>query len=229
MVNFMVDIETLSVKSNAVILTIGCIPFNTDGTHVVEKDYYFYERVDLSSYNDKKDYHMDFSTLLWWLKQDSEPRSEAFINGPRYPIEKVLIDFSMWIIQICDYCRDDKINMWSHGKDFDCVILENAFDTCELVCPWKFWDTRDTRTIYSLANISIKNIDMPTGYKAHNAIGDCLKQIEGIRQSYIVINNIKNSIKNNKTIVIDKEIIYETKKRRKSTRISNSDNKRLKK
>ncbi len=47
MVNFMVDIETLSVKSNAIILTIVCIPFNSSGTHMVEKDYYFYERVEL--------------------------------------------------------------------------------------------------------------------------------------------------------------------------------------
>ena len=214
MVNFMVDIETLSVKSNAIILTIGCIPFNSNGTHMVEKDYYFYERVDLCSYNDKQDFHIDFSTLLWWLKQDSSPRSEAFINGPRYTIRKVLIDFAKWIIQTCEYCSDDKINMWSHGKDFDCVILENAFNTCNVKCPWKFWDTRDTRTIYSLANISMNNINIPDGYKAHNAIGDCLKQIEGIRQSYIAINNITDKC-------IDNKCNYKStsKKRRKSKRI----------
>lgn len=200
MVNFMVDLETLSTEPNAIILTIGCVPFGSDGSHIVTEDMYFYNRVELSSYNDIIDkFHMDFNTLLWWLEQDNEPLSEAFKNGPRKPIAQAIADFALWIIQICKYCQDSKITMWSHGKDFDCVILQSAFKVFGIPCPWSYWDTRDTRTIYALTRVDLRNIQMPDGFKAHNAIGDCLKQIEGIRQSFMVINNINDKNSNNQS------------------------------
>ncbi len=193
MVNFMVDLETLSTDSNAIILTIGCIPFGSDGSCIVDEEYYFYNRVDLSSYNDRPEFHIDYNTLLWWLEQDPKPRSEAFLAEPRKSIEQVMIDFVIWIKQICNHLNDTRVNMWSHGKDFDCVILQNAFKFFDIPCPWKFWDTRDTRTIYSLADVDMRNIIVPDEYKAHNAIGDCLKQIEGIKQAFNIINNIRSN------------------------------------
>ena len=81
---------------------------------------------------------MDFNTLLWWLKQDSEPQAEAFLTGLRKPIEQVIGDFALWIIQVCRYRCDKNIIMWSHGKDFDCVILQNAFKIWGIECPWKY-------------------------------------------------------------------------------------------
>lgn len=191
MVNIMVDIETLSTDSNAVILTIGAIPFSSDGIISVDEDMYFYRRVNLQSYNKYKnnEFNFNYETLLWWLKQDQKIRDEAFSNRPRYDIEIVMKDFIDYLATIRKYLNDDKIHIWSHGKDFDVVILQNAFKVCKLECPWKFWDTRDTRTIYALANIDMKNIG---GFECHNAIGDCLKQIEGIKQSYTIINNFSN-------------------------------------
>lgn len=184
----MVDIETLSTDSNAVVLTIGAIPFLSDGTIAVDKDMYFYERVNLSSYNKyvNNEFSFNYETLLWWLKQKEEIRNDTFLNGPRYNIEVVMQDFSNYLMIIKAYFKVDKINIWSHGKDFDVVILQNAFKVCKLECPWKFWDTRDTRTIYALANIDLKNIG---GFNDHDAIEDCLKQIEGIKQSYKIINS----------------------------------------
>ena len=192
MVNFMVDLETMSTASNAVILTIGCIPFGSDGSLIVEEDMFFYNRIDLSSYNNRPEFHSDFNTLLWWLQQEKEPLDEAFLAGPRKPIDRAMMDFDIWLAQICSYLNDKKITMWSHGKDFDCVVLDNAFKACHLECPWKYFDTRDTRTIYSLAGVDMRNVQIPEGYKAHNAIGDCLKQIEGIKQSFQIINNVRN-------------------------------------
>lgn len=226
MVNFMVDLETLSTESNALILTIGCVPFGLDGSLIVDKDLYFYNRVELSSYNEiMDDFHMDFNTLLWWLDQEAEPLSEAFKTGPRKPIEDVMASFALWIIQICNYCRSTEIAMWSHGKDFDCVVLQNAFKVFGIPCPWKYWDTRDTRTIYSLAGVDTRNIKMPEGFKSHNAIGDCLKQIEGIRQSFNIINNIRNQ---NSEPVLDKDPDNSEpceKRKRRSERLNKKDKK----
>lgn len=192
MVHIMVDLETLSTDSNAIILTIGAIPFGPDGTHIVDKGCYFYERVNLYSYNRFKnnEFHLNWGTLIWWLEQDPEPLRDAFLAEPRYPIWTVMQDFLNWINIICKSFGDMKVNIWSHGKDFDVVVLQNAFKICNVDCPWDYWDTRDTRTIYALAGVETMNISMPPGFKAHDAIGDCLKQIEGIRLAYNRINGL---------------------------------------
>ena len=202
----MVDLETLGTDSNAIILTIGAIPFAPDGTHLVEPESYFYEKVNLNSYNEYKnnEFSIDWGTLIWWLKQDSEPLREAFLDTPRYPIWDVMQDFVNWINIICDMCGDHNVNIWSHGKDFDVVLLENAFKICNIDCPWDYVDTRDTRTLYALAGVDMNCVGIPGGYKAHNAIGDCLKQIEGIRLSYNVIN--QHIQQNNQTRCVENEV-----------------------
>ena len=193
MVHIMVDLETLSTDSNAVILTIGAIPFSGAGELIMGDDFYFYECVDLKSYNKYKNNEFSFNwdTLIWWLKQEKEPREEAFLIGPRHAISDVLQDFVNWIGIVCKELNDNRINIWSHGKDFDVVVLENGFKVCNIECPWKFWDTRDTRTLYALAGVDMRNISVPAGFKAHNAVGDCFKQIEGVRQAF---NNINRHI-----------------------------------
>ena len=50
MVHIMVDLETLGTDSNAIILTIGAIPFSSTGEIIVDKDMYFYQKVNLPSY-----------------------------------------------------------------------------------------------------------------------------------------------------------------------------------
>lgn len=127
MVHIMVDIETLGTDPDSMILTIGAVPFSEKGEVLVEKDFYFYERVDLKCYDFYKNsnyFTMNFDTLLWWMKQDEDPRGEAFLNEPRYPIDKVISKFVEWIKQTCDYLRDRKIHMWSHGKEFDILYFK---------------------------------------------------------------------------------------------------------
>lgn len=214
----MVDLETLSTDSNAVILTIGAVPFGGDGKLILSDDLYFYERVNLPSYNKytNGEFACDWNTLLWWLRQDKEPLNDAFLDGPRYPIWTVMKDFVNWLDIICKTVGEHKINIWSHGKDFDVVVIQNALKVCGIECPWMYWDTRDTRTLYALAGIDSRNIPMPEGFKAHNAVGDCLKQIEGIRLSYNVINNhVSNNNSNNHNN--NQEV-------RRSKRLKNADN-----
>lgn len=237
----MVDLETMGTNSNTVILTIGAVPFGSDGKLIMDDDFYFYEGVDLKSYDKYK--HGEFScswdTLIWWLKQDKQPRDEAFLVGPRYPIWDVLQDFINWLAIVCKTLNDNTINIWSHGKDFDVVVLENAFKVCSLECPWKFWDTRDTRTLYALAGVDMRNISVPNGFKAHNAVGDCFKQIEGVRQAFNTINKHVNNSNNSNNCnnVCDNTVVKvdnvcdnndNEEKIRKSKRLEQRDNKRQK-
>jgi hypothetical protein len=56
----------------------------------------------------------------------------------------------------------------------DVPILEAAFKACGLVVPWKFWDVRDTRTLYDVTGV---NVDRSQGTH-HNALDDARAQAE---------------------------------------------------
>jgi len=178
MTEVMIDLETLSTSSMAAILTIGAIKFTRDKSiPTLDKCDSFYRRINLDSC---KTIGLECSdqTIKWWNNQSSEAKYEALENPDRILIKKALIEFSEWF-------GNTKI-IWSHGDDFDCVIIGNAFSQCGLTVPWKFWNTRDTRTLYDIGNIKMS--DLPQD-NAHHALHDCHRQIIGIHKS---LENLKN-------------------------------------
>jgi hypothetical protein len=67
----------------------------------------------------------------------------------------------------------DKV--WSHGAVFDIVIIEDLLRQMGRTEPWKFWNCRDTRTLFDLADP-----DMPQAAK-HNALEDAKRQAIGVK------------------------------------------------
>lgn len=110
------------------------------------------------------------------MQQDEKARTEAFVAKDRVPLTQTLTDFLLW----SEGCRF----FWSHGKEFDLTILEHAFKRCHLNPPWKFWDKRDTRTIYAAARVDLKCIPFPEGQVQHHALTDCLRQVTAVQLAY---------------------------------------------
>lgn len=168
----MLDLETMSTDSFASILTLGAIKFKRgDPIIPLGNCDSFYRRITFESCQNaglvsSKD------TMDWWNNQSDEARYEAFGNPDRIPLKQALEEFTTWF-------KGSK-KIWAHGDDFDCVILGNAFTKCRLSVPWKFWDTRDTRTIYDLGGV--KMTDLPAN-NAHHALHDCHRQIVGLQLS----------------------------------------------
>ena len=52
--------------------------------------------------------------------------------------------------------------------------------------PWKFYNCRDTRTIYDYGKINLNN-DVPCMTK-HHALHDCWNQIYGVKLATIKLN-----------------------------------------
>ena len=122
------------------------------------------------------------ATISWWKSQDSKIKEEAFgnsKNNPRVDIKQALMDLSKWF-------KNSKY-IWGHGSSFDCSIIEEAYKMCDLKQPWMFWNTRDTRTLYDIANI--KTNTLPNNNK-HHALYDCYRQIVGVHKSMNVLFEI---------------------------------------
>lgn len=186
----MLDIETFSTRNNAAIAVISAIKFKRNEKNDYENDYendykndyekdekIFYELIDEKSC---QEIGMDFDekTIKWWKTQPEKIQKEVF-SGERKKLKEVLLDFKKW------YGNSSCI--WSQGANFDIPILEEAYRKLNIEPPWKFWQARDTRTIYDLANI--KSFDLPQN-NLHNALEDCKRQIYGVQKSYEILKKI---------------------------------------
>jgi len=173
----MLDIESLSTKTNASIMTIGAVKFDRNSFKVKEK---FYKRISRKS-NEQFNRDFDEATINWWHSQSEQAKKEIFENKDRINLSTALQELSI-------FCRGSKC-VWANGVAFDIPILESAYRDCNLDCPWKFWVVRDVRTIYDIGNMNLtvfKRLNKLDKHH-HNALHDCITQLLCFEQA---MNNI---------------------------------------
>jgi len=162
----MIDIETIGITHDAVILSVGMVrfdPFSSD----IDKSFYLKPDVDAQLAMGRV---VDEDTLNWWAKQKPEITEEAFNGKGRISLKQFVKDFRKAIAN-CD-------KIWAKGPTFDTIILENFFKSMHEPCPWSYSNIRDARTLYDFADHTAPNID------AHDPVSDCVIQILVVQQVY---------------------------------------------
>jgi len=163
--HLMLDLEALGKTCDSVILSIGAVAFDMDGT--VGPEFEKFPKVDEQFVNRK----IEWSTIQWWMSQEQTarmtiteaPRSQSLVN--------CLIDLK----QFCEDNLDEKFKVWSNGASFDIAMLNHAYSQCGMETPWTYRNQLDCRTMVYLSKISTKKFES-SGTK-HNAIDDCKWQI----------------------------------------------------
>lgn len=133
----MVDLETRSTRSNAVILSIGAVEFNIRTGELGRK---FYVNVDPASC-EAVGLVSDQSTIEWWAKQSEEAKA-IFSKTPQYDIKACLTAFEQWYPKGAQF--------WGNGATFDNVILANAFKAVDIKQPWLYMADRCYRTLRAI-------------------------------------------------------------------------------
>ena len=162
--DIMIDIETVGTGPDACILTIAAQTFDPTALGYLPQDYY--ARVDIDSQPNRE---VDDATVEWWATQPQEAQDEAFGEEGRIPLKQALEELS----KLCFHCNLTLAN----GTTFDMVILENAYKQEQLPLPWRFWNVRDARTVYSLYP------DLPKPKASHHALEECKRQIDLLQQT----------------------------------------------
>ena len=179
MTDVMIDLETLSTKPNAIILTIGAVRFDRNGPQKpIEELDTFYRRIQMQTCIEVGLHHCT-ETTKWWLSQDTEAKKEAFKMEGRVPLKEMLKEFTNW------FGTNKNTKIWGHGDDFDCVVLGSAYRKCDMEPPWKFWNTRDTRTLFDICKFSLNELE---NTNHHHALYDAYTQALGVQ---ICMNKIK--------------------------------------
>lgn len=163
--DLMLDLETMSKKSNAVLASIGAVEFNLETGETGRE---FYQVIDLQSCLDLG-LTVEGSTIYWWLQQSQTARL-AICHEPKH-LSLVLHDFTKWM----EDCVEN-INIWGNAARFDIGKLEDAYVACGYHDnPWHFRSERDVRTLVAFAP-EIK-ANAPMLGTEHSPIDDCYHQI----------------------------------------------------
>lgn len=182
--HIMIDIETLGRNADAVILSVAMVKFNFGKSTVAEHDL----GIQLFPEVQKqfKNRSCDWNSIQWWLKQ-SEDTQQAMIDNERH---RVTMERVVESIRIYIDSKDYKI--WANGASFDPPIVRHLFSQYNIKEPWDFRRVFDVRTINWLSKIDSKSIPLHADGIKHDALSDCLWQIDVLNAQY-------NEIKNNKT------------------------------
>lgn len=161
----MIDLETMSLRANAAIISIGAVKFDPDTGKLGET---FYQAVDIASYErSSSKYDIQGRTLQWWMSQSDAARA-VFEDPAKEHIITSLIKLSAFF--------GGAIYVWSNGANFDVPILENAYDVEYMFAPWKFYNVRCHRTFKNLVPRDVIELpDLDKGVE-HNALDDAIKQ-----------------------------------------------------
>lgn len=170
MKDIMIDIETLGVRSSAMILQIGACYFDRNTGEIG----------DTFLVNIKTPKHLGFTvdidTIAWWFQQSNEARESVL--GNQVHIENAIRD-------LYDFCDRDDTNIWCHAT-FDMPIILHAFEVVGLKFPIHFRRMRDIRTLMDIADHKSEKVREGVH---HNGLDDAKFQV-----AYVVeaLNKIKN-------------------------------------
>ena len=175
--DIMIDLETLDTNPYCVILTIGAVRFDPKGQGVIE-------RLELRpTIEDQTEIHnriINEDTLRWWSEQSPEALEEAMGDRDR-------MSFRDCMEVLYKFCWNRRA-VWSNGASFDVVACETGMRQTLTEypnpIPWPFYTVRDTRTLYEIAGVSLK--DKKYGSKTtHKAVEDAEHQAIVVQDAYM--------------------------------------------
>ena len=157
----MIDIETLGLFVDSVIVEIGAVTFEQpyapggvriDGCRILSRLSLGVSVAD----NLAKGRHIDPNTVLWWMKTDAG-RLQSFFEPGRLSLAEA---FDELIAEVAD-----AKTVWANGINFDLSVLQHALPWGR-VLPWKYNAVRDYRTVRKLLGGDVEEPENPNPHFA---------------------------------------------------------------
>jgi hypothetical protein len=163
----MIDLETFGTLPGSIVRSVGAVMFDAGSDAMGSK---FYRNITHVS-SHEAGMTMDLGTLDWWAKQGTEAK-ESLLLKP-VSLETAVRDFTRW------FNKNAGFFVWSQGSNFDEVLWSAACRAVGATPPWKFYNSRDTRTAYAMAGLNYHAIKRIGTY--HNALDDAEHQAKCVQ------------------------------------------------
>ena len=171
--DLMLDLETYGTRPGCIIRSVGAVMFDPyDPPGQVGKT--FYANVARDD-QEKLGLTVSESTDKWWLLPKQATANKMLLEN-QMPVKQVVGDF-------IDFWRARGARrVWSQGANFDDPIMTAVIEACGLDVPWKFWDSRCTRTAYAIGGLNFHTIKRVG--TAHNALDDAVHQAKCVQMAH---------------------------------------------
>lgn len=177
-VHVSIDLESLSLQPDAVVLSIGAAAFTLVGG-VVKTFYAVLEQPTQIEHGRS----ISPSTVQWWEKQSREAQ-EAYV-GPGKDTLTVLRQFADWFRSIPSLS-----GVWGFGSDFDNAMLQSLYREYGVPVPWPYRMNRCGRTITAC----LPQRRPPNTGTHHNALDDATYQAFTVRDSLMRLESLQRGV-----------------------------------
>lgn len=165
MSHIMLDLETISTDSDAVVVAIGAVKFDPYGTGVIQT---FYRVPNDWADQQSRGRSVNADTVAWWLKQSDAARAAL-----TSPLEEHSAPTAQILGEFTEFCEGSDVQMWGNGADFDCIILGSLYGSYGRRKPWTYSNNRCFRTMKNI----VKGVQRPARVGVHhNALDDARTQ-----------------------------------------------------
>ncbi|EFF6410008.1 3'-5' exoribonuclease [Escherichia coli] len=164
--HLMIDLETMGKNPDAPINSLAGKFFDPATGEMGPE---FSKTIDLETAGGV----IDRDTIKWWLKQSREAQSAILTD--EIPLDDALL-------QLREFINENSgeffVQVWGNGANFDNVILRRSYERQEILCPWRYTNDRDVRTIVALGlvmDFDARSVITFEGER-HNALHDARYQ-----------------------------------------------------
>lgn len=178
MSNIQLDLETFGTSPGSAIRSIGACEFDPHGDQIGET---FYANICDKSC-EAAGLTRDQATVTWWSQQTQRAQDALLVDQQK--LADVVQEFNQWFRKVRG------IFVWSQGANFDQPLWEAAARSVGQPVPWKFWNSRCTRTVYDIASFDPKSVRRNGVH--HNALDDAIYQSICVQKSYAKINGARS-------------------------------------
>ena len=183
-INIALDIETLSTRPTAAIISIAAKCFTFSSGEEPMPLGVFFKTVNATTCA-MYGLHFDTNTIDWWQWQSEDAKRVHLQMGDiAVTIRDALLSLKEYYKSACKLMQPSgqRPLIWCQGTDFDIAILRNAYQTVlGTDAPWPHTDVRDSRTfIHAIAGLLRPEATNPYSiipgnpdWNPHDALSDC--------------------------------------------------------
>jgi hypothetical protein len=179
MKNIMLDLETLSLDPNAVILSISAVTFDLKTGKTGSCIEVFLETAEQEAVGGR----VSLSTIEFWVNQDRELMVPTLFNQNATSVKKALCKFSDWLNSLVS--EKHELLLWGNGVSADNVWIRNIYRRYNIPFPLSYWQDMDLRTLTQIIDYDEvkKRCGDFVGVK-HCGLDDCKNQIRMAHEAY---------------------------------------------
>lgn len=176
-VHVMLDLETWGTGAGCAVRSIGAVVFCPETGTLGDE---FYCNVDDQSCADIG-LVKDAGTVAWWARQSKKAQDSLLVD--QLPVGEATALFAKY------WSNVNGEFLWSQGGNFDEPILGHIYKKLGKREPWKFHNSRDTRTSYHYGRRSGKfnEFALKRAGTYHNALDDARHQAMCVHKATIAI------------------------------------------